>query len=101
VKQQQIDVMLEIPMGEDDIEQARREEFWREGMEYMRELADQKARAVGGHVVTDRPPEILEPRYADRASALYVGGSQHVLLWASRWWVEVPESFDVHTARTT
>lgn len=98
MKPQQIDITVEIPMGEDDIEQARREDFWREGMEYMRRLADEKAAAVGGHVVTDRPPELLEPRFANRASALYVGGTQNWLLWASRWWVEVPESFDVHAA---
>jgi hypothetical protein len=98
MKAQQIDILLEIPVSEDDIEQARREEFWREGMEYMRQLADQKAAAFGGHVVTDRLPEMGEPQFANRASGIFVGETQNWLLWASRWWVEVPDSFDVCAA---
>lgn len=98
MKPQQIDVTLEIPMSQDDIEQARRPDFWRQGIEAMREIADSEAAKIGGHVVTDRLPEIAEPKFANRASPLFVGQEQNWMLWASRWWVEVPESFDVHTA---
>jgi hypothetical protein len=101
MKAVQLDITLEIPMSEDDIAQTGESGFWRQVLERMKHDADEEAAKVGGRVVTDRMPEVAEPRFAERASGIFVGGTSQWLLCASRWWVEVPESFDVHTAART
>lgn len=93
MKREKVEVRLEIPMSEDDLTQMQDERFWREGMEYMRRQADQKAAEAGGYVVTDTSPEFTNPQVAAHP---LLGGNW--LLWASRWTVEVPESFHVPSA---
>lgn len=57
-------------------------------VERVRGKADEEARAVGGRLLTDSLPEF----YLRRGSHVVFGGDY--LLVASRWKVEVPESFD-------
>lgn len=57
-------------------------------VERCRVKADQEARAVGGRLRMDRPPEF----YIRRGSDLVHGGDY--LLVASRWAVDVPNAFD-------
>ena len=87
MREAQLDVTLEIQVM-DDVAVMGDTDFWRGAMEKMREEADRLAATVpGARLRTDRPPEII--------SRL---GSHNLLLgeWvlvASRWWVDVPESF--------
>jgi hypothetical protein len=94
VKSVQVDVLLRIPLGDDDFTQIDKPDFWRQGMEMMRTQAETKAATVGGYVPTDRRPEFTEPQISSHA---VLGGNW--LLWASRWWVEVPDSAQIHAER--
>lgn len=84
----EIAVTLEVPLG-DDIEQATTEWFWRSTMERMRTEAERVCAGVQGRVMTDRMPTILQPRIGEHPT---FGGDW--MLIASRWWVEVPDSFE-------
>lgn len=84
-KEAQIDVEMEVPVNDYLVGD---EAFARGLIEKMREKADAEARLAGGTLRTDRLPELNTMR----ATSPIFGGD--LLLVASRWWVEVPESFD-------
>ncbi len=90
MKEAQVSVLFEIPLSDDEKRHLNDPEFWRQGMEAMRRQADMLAAQKGGHVVTDRKPSFTKPQVAAHP---ILGNT--VLLWASRWWVEVPDSVDV------
>lgn len=84
-----IDVTYEIEVT-DDLKELADPSFHRAAMEHMRHKAFAAAAEAGGYLRTDRPPQISIPRVASPASPLLSG--QYVL-YASRWHVEVPETF--------
>ena len=83
-----LDVRLEVRVPQDVDETGGDPAFWRQAIERMREKADEMASATGGALRTDRPPEML----SKRASHALVPGAW--ILMATRWHVDVPESFD-------
>lgn len=85
MKQQQIDVEIEIPVNDYLVGD---ENFARQIIERMREKADAEVSAAGGRLRTDRLPDINTMR----ATSPIYGGD--LLLVASRWWADMPESFD-------
>lgn len=93
MKTAQIDV--EIEMDADEIQIGDRN-FARQVMERMRDKADAEARAVGGTLRTDVIPEFNTMR-AMRPGTSFEQ-AREVVLCASRWTVDVPESFDPERA---
>ena len=83
-----LDVHLEVRVPDQVDETGGDPEFWRQAIERMREKADEMATAGGGRLRTDRAPEML----SKRASHMLVPGAW--ILMATRWHVDVPESFD-------
>jgi hypothetical protein len=90
MKQAQIAVNIRVPLSEDS--QANDPTFIRDAMEYMRRQAEGLAATKGGRVVTDRMPTFIKPQIAAHAT---FGGNW--FLWASMWWVEVPDSADIES----
>jgi hypothetical protein len=90
MKEARVAVRMEVPLNENDLKDVSDPDFARQGMEYMRRQADELAASVGGRVVTDRLPSFTEPRLTSHA---VLGGNW--LLWASMWWVEVPDHVDI------
>lgn len=86
-----IDVTYEIEVGDDELQHLSDPNFHRAAMERMRDKASVIAREAGGYVRTDRAPEISIPRVAESTSPVL--GHKSFVLYASRWHVEVPESF--------
>lgn len=84
-----IDVTYEIEVA-DDLVALADPAFHRAAMEHMRDKAARQAEAVGGYLRTDRAPEISVPKVASPSSPLLPG---QFVLYASRWHVEVPDTF--------
>jgi hypothetical protein len=89
VKEVQIDVEMELPA--DEI-QAGDRDFARQAMERMRDHADAVAREQGCTLRTDRLPEFNVMRAMTPGRPLQA--AEEVILIASRWWVDAPDSFD-------
>lgn len=90
-----IDIEQELPAGEflDGFRSTQEKTIASKAIiNQAREKADQEARLVGGRVRVDMKPEF----YIRRGSHVLLGGD--LMLVASRWSVEVPDSFDPHTA---
>lgn len=87
MKLQKIDILLEVPKS--DLVALGRDGAARYVVEKLRHGAEDKAHEVGGRVVVDRAPEIM----IQEGSRLDVGGDW--LLLAGRFWLEVPDTFDV------
>lgn len=85
----QIDVEIEFDADEHQIGDR---DFPRQVMERMREKADAEATAAGGRLRTDVLPEFNTMR-AMRPGTSFAE-AREVVLCASRWTVDVPESFD-------
>lgn len=81
-------VRFDVPLGDEDKHNLNDPEFWRQGMEAMQRQAEALAREAGGRVDPTRKPAFTEPQ---RSSHALLGGDW--LLWASMWWVEVPNTF--------
>jgi hypothetical protein len=90
MKRAQIDVVIEHQMTHDEFKRLNTPEFWKEILGGLRAQADAVAASVGGHVDSTVLPDLLEPQVKKH---VLVGGD--FLLFASRWTVLVPESFDV------
>jgi hypothetical protein len=91
VKEAKIDVEVainEAGLVENLYTTERKEELSAELVEKCRVKAEAEVRLVGGRLRTDRMPEF----YIRRGSDLVEGGDY--LLVASRWHVDVPNSFD-------
>ncbi len=88
----QLDVQLEIPLADAHRLAANRGSIGPEIIDMSRERAEQLVRSAGvtAYLRTDRVPEFV---LAEAQSPL-VGD---VLIVASRWWAEVPESFQPDT----
>jgi hypothetical protein len=89
VRESKIDVTYEIEVT-DDLSALADPAFHRAAIEHMRTKAEALAAQAGGFVRTDRTPEISFPRVASPASPLMSG---QFVLYASRWYVDVPETF--------
>lgn len=85
-----IDVTLDVQV-DDDLAALADPTFHRQAMERMRDKADAAARMAGGHLRTDRMPEIMVPKVVSPTSPLMK--HQQYVLFASRWHVEVPDGF--------
>lgn len=93
MKRAQIDTVIEHQMLHGDYAKLRDPHTWKEILGALRHQADTVAASVGGHVDPDVLPTFLEPQVKQH---VLVGGDW--LLFAARWTVLVPESFDVVTA---
>jgi hypothetical protein len=82
----------EAMLAENLFSTARKNALAADVVERCRVKAEQVAREVGGRLRLDRPPEF----YIRRGSDLVEGGDY--LLVASRWTVDVPNSFDPERA---
>lgn len=93
MKAVQLDVQLEISMEQARRMAANHGTIGPEIIEASRARAEQLVREAGitAYLRTDRVPEFV----ISEAQSLLVGD---VLLVASRWWAEVPESFQPDTA---
>lgn len=89
MKEAQIDVEMELDADE---YQAADPDFPRRAMERMRDHASAVAAEQGATLRTDRLPEfnIMRAMTPNRPLA----ASREVILVASRWWVDAPDTFD-------
>ncbi len=89
---ERVAVRLDIPLSEDDLANLHDPLFWRQGIESMQRQAEALAAQAGGRLLMTRKPAFTEPQVS---SHVLLGGNW--LLWASMWYVEVPESFVLPT----
>jgi hypothetical protein len=93
LRTERIVVRFDIPLGDQDKQNLKDADFWRQGIESMQRQAEALAREAGGHVITTRKPAFTEPQMSSHP---IVGGDW--LLWASMWYVEVPDAFELPTS---
>jgi hypothetical protein len=93
VKTERIVVRFDVPLTHDDLANLNDPQFWTQGIESMRRQATALAQEAGGRLHPTQPPRFTQPITSSHAT---FGGNW--LLWASMWYVEVPESFVMPTS---
>lgn len=84
MKEQVLDLTLDLPTAE--VERMG-EHSGKEILNRLRYEADRRAAEVGGHVIETRLPEII----VRQGQSPILGD---MTLIGTRWWLEVPDSFD-------